>query len=114
VAHRQALHGVIARVFRQQPSADIVERLDRAQIANARMNTMADFARHPQLLARERWHEVGSPAGPIPALKPPTNFEGAEPVMNPIPAVGEHSDAILRELGFSADQVTAWRSAGTI
>lgn len=114
VAHRTALHEAIARVFRQSTSADIVDRLDRAQIAHARMNTMADFVQHPQLAARGRWRDVGSPVGNLPALLPPTNLEGAEPVMRPIPAVGQHSEAILLELGFSTDDVSAWRKAGAI
>jgi itaconate CoA-transferase len=114
VAHREALHEAIARVFRQWTSAEIVDRLDRAQIANARMNTMTDFVQHPQLAARGRWREVDSAAGPLPALSPPTNLEGAEPMMNPVPTVGQHSEAILLELGFSADDVAAWRNAGAV
>jgi len=75
-------------------------RLDAAQIANADVNTMHDVWRHPQLAARERWVEVESPVGPIPALKPPGNIDQFDYRMDAIPEVGQHNAAILRELGF--------------
>jgi crotonobetainyl-CoA:carnitine CoA-transferase CaiB-like acyl-CoA transferase len=78
------------------------------------MNTMEDFAHHPQLAARHRWREVDSPVGLIPALMPPTSIRGVEPVMGSIPDVGQHSEAILRELGFGRDDIARWRSAGAI
>jgi crotonobetainyl-CoA:carnitine CoA-transferase CaiB-like acyl-CoA transferase len=77
-----------------------VERLESAGIANARMNGVQDFWDHPQLQARDRWREVQSPAGPINALIPPAASPGTEPVMNPIPDVGDHTEALLAELGF--------------
>ena len=66
---------------------------------------MEQFWRHPQLKARGRWAKVGSPAGEIDALKPPFNLSGFEPRMDPIPALGEHSRAILQELGYGAAEV---------
>jgi len=79
--------------------AQVRERLDRAQIANGDVNTMRDVWQHPQLAARGRWTEVESPAGPVPALKPPGINDRFAYRMGPIPAVGEHTQAILRELG---------------
>lgn len=114
VANRTALHAVIEAIFLSWPAAALIERLDDAQIANGRMNTMVDFVQHPQLAARDRWREVDSPVGPIPALMPPTNLEDAEPVMGPIPDVGQHSEAILLELGFGSDDIARWRSVGAI
>ena len=72
----------------------MVERLEDAQIANARVNTMHDVWEHPQLQARDRWREVGSPAGPLPAMLPPGTWDEG-PRMDPVPALGEHTDAIL-------------------
>ena len=79
--------------------AQLRERLDRAQIANGDVNTMNDVWQHPQLQARGRWTTVGSPAGPLPAFKPPGINASFDYRMGPIPAVGEHTQAILQELG---------------
>ncbi|QPF72464.1 CoA transferase [Roseateles sp. DAIF2] len=100
--HREALRALILERFATLTSAQLRERLDRAQIANADVNAMADVWQHPQLAARGRWTEVGSPAGPIAALKPPGRNAAYEPRMDPIPAVGQHNDAILRELGLGS------------
>jgi crotonobetainyl-CoA:carnitine CoA-transferase CaiB-like acyl-CoA transferase len=99
--HRQALQSLIAQVFAGLSGAQVTQRLDEAQIANSRMNTMAEVWDHPQLRARERWTSVGSPTGPMPALWPPASQSAFEPFMGPIPQVGEHNEAILQELGLS-------------
>jgi itaconate CoA-transferase len=109
VAERPALDAIIDETFRGFTADELIDRLDAAQIANARMNTIAEFLDHPQLAARGRWREVGSPAGPLRALMPPFNIEGAAPRMDPIPTVGEHTDAILGELGIDAATAAAWR-----
>ena len=103
--HRAALHGEIEKEFTKLRTADVISRLEKADIANARMNDMQEFWRHPQLAARERWTKVGSPAGELDALKPPTNIDGMEPRIGPIPALGEHSRAILAELGYAAAEI---------
>ena len=69
---------------------------------------MQEFWDHPQLEARDRWREVGSPAGPIDAMKPPFNIDGFEPRMDAVPALGAHSRAILSELGFSTTDIQAF------
>jgi itaconate CoA-transferase len=112
--NRAALHAQIDRVFGALSSEELVRRLEQADIANARLNTMEEFWRHPQLQARERWCEVGSPAGDIAMLKPPFNLDGMEPRMDPIPAVGEHTERVLRELGYSEPEVEALRRDGAI
>jgi len=78
------------------------------------MNTLADVWVHPQLESRDRWREVGTSAGSIPALLPPGTPNAFMPRMDPVPALGEHTDAILRELGYEATQIQALREAGTI
>jgi itaconate CoA-transferase len=98
-------------VFATLSAPQLVERLEAAQIANARVNTLHDLWAHPQLKARERWREVGSPAGPLPALLPPGSWDDGDPRLDPVPALGEHSDAILAELGFDA---AALRAAGAV
>ena len=105
LANRQALHGEIERVFRSLTTSQVIERLDAADIANARLNRMEDFWRHGQLVARDRWASVPSPAGPIDALKPPFNLSGFEPKMSPVPALGEHTRTVLVELGYSAAEI---------
>ena len=114
VRHRQALDEAISGVARELTAESLVARLDAAQIAHARMSTMADFVAHPQLEARGRWREIDSPAGTLRALAPPVQIDQLAPAMGPVPALGAHTDAILDELGFSRDQVAAWRTEGTI
>jgi itaconate CoA-transferase len=96
--NRQALHAEIDAVLRGCTGAEVLERLAAGRIAHARRREVAEVLEHPQLLARDRWTEVGSPAGPVPALLPPLALGGHAPRMDPIPAVGEHTDAILRWL----------------
>ena len=75
---------------------------------------MEEFWRHPQLEARERWGTVASPAGELAMLKPPFNLDGMEPRMDAIPAVGEHTEPVLRELGYSVAEVERLRRDGAI
>jgi itaconate CoA-transferase len=103
--NREAMHAEIDRVFSQLASTQVVERLETADIANARLNDMGQFWRHPQLAARGRWAKVGSPVGEIDALKPPFNLSGFEPRMDAVPALGEHSRSILAELGYAEADV---------
>ena len=95
-------------------TAQVVERLDAAQIANARMNDMAGLWAHPQLQARERWRNVGSPAGDIPALLPAGRQSAFDYRMDPVPAVGEHTESILRGLGRGDAEIAALREAGAV
>ena len=110
VANRRALQESIERIFCQLPREEIIARLEQAKIANAEMRTMEQFLDHPQLAARERWREVDSPAGKIPALLPPVTMEGVEPMFGPIPALGEHTEKILTELGYESAEIAELRS----
>jgi itaconate CoA-transferase len=112
--NRAAMHAEIDKVFLALKATEIVQRLDAADIANARLNDMAQFWRHPQLAARGRWAKVGSPAGELDLLKPPFNLSGFEPRLDPVPALGEHSGAILAELGYPEAEVEALRKAGAL
>ena len=112
--NREALRSIIVETFGALSTAQVLERLDTAQIANARMNDMAGLWAHPQLQARERWRQVGSPAGDIPALLPAGRQSAFDYRMDPIPAVGEHTDAILRSLGRSEADIAALREARAV
>jgi crotonobetainyl-CoA:carnitine CoA-transferase CaiB-like acyl-CoA transferase len=112
-AEREALREIIVAAFAGLSAPQVLQRLDAAQIANARVNTMQQLWDHPQLQARQRWREVGSPVGPLPALLPPGNWDEG-PRMDPIPALGEHTDQILRELGNDAAAIRALREAQVI
>jgi itaconate CoA-transferase len=92
----------------------VIERLDEAGIANARMNDMQAVWNHEQLVARQRWTTVQTPAGEIPALYPPGVAASEEPRMGAVPALGQHSEAILRELGFSDAQIGDLRELGAV
>ncbi len=112
--NREALKAIILSTFGQFSTSEVVDRLDKAQIANARMNNMADVWAHPQLKARRRWHKVGSPAGDIPALLPPGRNSSFDYRMDAVPAVGQHTEAILRELGRDDATIAALRSVEAI
>jgi len=103
--NREAMHGEIDRVFSKIGTEELIARLEAADIANARLNDMREFWRHPQFEARARWAKVGSPAGEIDMLKPPLNLDAMEPRMDPIPAAGEHTRSILGELGYGAAEI---------
>lgn len=113
-ASRDALRAVIVEAFSSLTAQTVLQRLDAAGIANAQMNTVADVWAHPQLEARGRWREVGTSAGRVPALLPPGMPDGFEPRMDPVPALGEHTDAILSELGYEPERIQALRAAGII
>ncbi|WP_298829804.1 CaiB/BaiF CoA-transferase family protein [uncultured Piscinibacter sp.] len=113
VAARDELRALIVEAFSGLSAPQVVERLEAAQIANARVNTMHEVWEHPQLHARGRWREVGTPAGSIPAMLPPGTWNEG-PRMDPVPALGEHTDAVLAELGIGADGIRALRAAEAI
>jgi len=106
--NRNAMHEEILREFSKLSAQQVIERLEKAGIANAKLNTMQEFWDHPQLEARDRWREVATPAGPIDAIKPPFNIDGFEPRMDAVPALGAHSSAILSELGFSTTEIQSF------
>jgi len=114
VKNRGALHIVIESTLGSLPAAEIAARLDAAQIAHARMNSMPAYLEHPQLAGRDCWREIGSPAGPLRALVPPVRMEGVEPAMGGVPGLGQHTDAVLEELGVARGTIAAWRSAGVV
>ena len=113
-AARGELRAVINAAFSALTAEQVIERLDSAQIANAHMNDMHDLWNHPQLAARKRWVEVGTPAGAIPALLPPAVPNTWEARMDPVPALGEHTEAILASIGYSSDAIAALRAKQTI
>ena len=108
------LRALIVAAFAPLTTEQVVARLDAAQIANARVNTMHDVWNHPQLRERGRWREVGTTAGNIPALLPPGSWEEGPPRMDAVPALGQHTDAILGELGYSKERIAALRAGKAI
>jgi itaconate CoA-transferase len=113
-ANRQPLRDIIVETFAQLTVEQILERLEDAQIANAKVNDMHGVWAHPQLHARHRWVEVDSPRGKLPALLPPATNNAFNARMDPIPALGEHSQAILAELGFTSQAIEQLKQAGTL
>jgi crotonobetainyl-CoA:carnitine CoA-transferase CaiB-like acyl-CoA transferase len=112
VRHRAELDVAIHAAFSTRSTAEIIERLDAAQVANARMNTVVEFLKHPQLASRDRWRTIESPVGPLRALLPPVTLDGDAAVMGPIPAVGQHTDAILHELGYDEETIAELHASG--
>ncbi len=113
-AHREALRGLIVAAFADLDSAQVIERLDRATIANARVNDMHGVWQHPQLKARQRWTEIDSPSGAIPSLLPPGHNPAFTPRMDAVPALGEHTESILGELGYTSEDIEQLRAAGVV
>ena len=112
--HRNVLRQLILDMFAGMTAEQVVARLDRAQIANARVNGMDDLWQHPQLAARQRWAEVDTPAGKVAALLPPGVNDSYDYRMDPIPALGEHTDAILGGLGYDAAAIATLRERGAV
>ncbi|WP_306320298.1 MULTISPECIES: CaiB/BaiF CoA-transferase family protein [unclassified Streptomyces] len=114
VARRDELNAIVAARFRELTAAEAVALLDEAKVANARLNSVAEFWDHPVLAGRDRWRDVGTPGGPVKALLPPATPGGLTPRMDPVPAVGEHTDSVLRSLGYDADAISALRAGGVL
>ena len=112
--HRVELKRIILEVFGQLGAEQVIARLEEAQIANAHVNTVGELWNHPQLKARDRFRTIGSPAGELTALLPPGVNSSFDYRMDAVPAVGQHGEAILRELGRSEDQIASMRTAGAI
>jgi itaconate CoA-transferase len=114
VEHREELDALLGAALGRLSSAEVTALLDDVGIANAKINTIDDFLAHPVLDERNRWRDVSVPGGKISALRPPTDLAGIEPVMGPVPAVGEHTDAILRELGRDDAAIAALRADSVV
>jgi crotonobetainyl-CoA:carnitine CoA-transferase CaiB-like acyl-CoA transferase len=112
-AARDILQPILLEAFSRLSGEELVRRLDAAQIANARVNDMREVWEHPQLRARARWMEVDTPAGRIAAPVPP-GVSSREARMGPVPALGEHTDAILTELGLTPERIAGLRAAKAI
>ena len=114
VENRDVLRLHIVNALSSLTIDEVVARLEAAQIANARVNQMKDVWEHPQLKARQRWVEVASPVGMLPTLKPPASNQSFEARIDAIPALGQHTEAILAEVGCSPEQIETLRQARAI
>jgi crotonobetainyl-CoA:carnitine CoA-transferase CaiB-like acyl-CoA transferase len=114
VANRSDINALIAKAFATLTAEQLIERLDASGIANARMNTPEEVWEHPQLQARDRWREMDSPVGPLATLLPPVTMRDFEARLDRVPALSEHTERILSELGYSDADITALRQAGVV
>ena len=113
-SQRAELQSIIEAAFAKLTATQVVERLEQAQIANAQVNALADVWAHPQLQARERWIEVNSPSGLLPALLPPGASDVSHVRMDAVPELGQHTQAILGELGWSLEDIEQLKTEGAI
>lgn len=114
VEHRAELDAAIAAWCARHPLAHVQERADTAGIGNSRYNLPSDVIAHPHLRVRDRWRDIDTPNGPVPALLPPAILAGYQPPMGAIPGLGEHTDPILAEFGWAAADIAELRAAGAI
>jgi formyl-CoA transferase len=114
VAHRTELAALLGARLGALPTAEVIAALDRAGIAHAGLRTVPEFLAHPVLAARGRWHTVVTPVGPVRALRPPADLDGVPVRMDPVPRLGEHTEAVLRELGRTDADIAALRAEGVI
>jgi itaconate CoA-transferase len=112
--NRQALTAVIEDFFSDKTSAEVAALLDDANIANGRLNEPIDVWNHVQFSARDKWRTVNTEAGPVQALLPPFTFTDEAAPMGDVPSVGQHTDEVLGEIGFSAERIAAMRAAGAV
>ncbi|HLS16848.1 MAG TPA: CaiB/BaiF CoA-transferase family protein [Paenalcaligenes sp.] len=112
--NREQLDEIIHQAFADLRIAEVIQRLEKAGIANGNLNSMQDLWQHPQLQARQRWTHIESPIGTLPALLPPGVHSSFDYRMDPVPALGEHSEAILEQLGYTADTITQLREREVI
>jgi itaconate CoA-transferase len=113
-AKRSEIIALITEVFATLTTEQLIERLDASGIANARMNTPDEVWEHPQLKARDRWRETESPVGLLATLLPPVTMPDFEARIDAVPALGEHTERILSELGYSSGDIVALRKAGVV
>jgi len=114
VAARAEVDAIVDETFSRLTAQEVLQRLELAGIANARINEMHEVWAHPQLAARERWTQVDTPAGQVPALFPPALPDSVQPRMGPVPGLGEHTDSVLGELGYSAQTIASLRAEQAI
>ncbi len=114
VAHRALIDRIATEAFAAIDGAEVIRRLDEAGIANGRINNVHDVWAHPQLAARGRWSRVPIPGGEIPALIPPGRRDAHDVQLGPVPALGQHSRSILRELDYSESDIDAMAAAKAI
>ena len=112
--NREVLERAIEDAFSACDRAEITARLEAADIPYGDLNTVEQFGAHPQLAARDRWREVQTPGGPMSALLPPMSLSDTELAMGDVPALGEHTTAVLTELGYSRGEIDALRDSGAI
>jgi crotonobetainyl-CoA:carnitine CoA-transferase CaiB-like acyl-CoA transferase len=114
VTHRTMLDEVVGTWCAQHDLAHIQKTADAAGIGNARYNVPSEVLQHPQLAARDRWRQIDTPNGPVPALLPPPVIAGYEPPMGAVPGLGQHTDSVLTWLGIDDDEITRLREQGVI
>jgi len=112
--NREALTALIEDCFADKSSVDVAALLDQAGIANGRLNEPIDVWNHIQFSARDKWREINTEAGPVRALLPPFSFADEAAAMGDVPAVGQHTDEVLSEIGFTPQRIAAMRAAGAL
>jgi itaconate CoA-transferase len=112
--NRDVLETAIEASFAPHTREEITRRIESADIPFGDVNDISQFLDHPQLTARDRWRDIDSPAGPLRAILPPMNLEGVELRMDAIPEVGQHTDEVLREIGYDEAAIAELRAGKAV
>ncbi|TQF06065.1 CoA transferase [Kitasatospora acidiphila] len=114
VRRRRLVDALVGGRTATMTADEAIKRLDTLAIAAARLNEVGDLLQHPQLATRARWRTVATPVGDVRALLPPFTFTGVDLPMGPVPALGEHTDSVLRGLGYADERVAQLRGRGVL
>jgi itaconate CoA-transferase len=113
-ARREEVDRMVGEAVGRLSEAEAIERLEEAGVAYGRLNDMAHLAQHPQFAARGRWTDVEVPGGRARALRPPLALDGRDAPMDAVPALGQHTDAVLGWLGYDGDAVERLHADGVV
>ncbi|MGW0026147.1 CaiB/BaiF CoA transferase family protein [Rhodococcus sp. NPDC003383] len=114
VRNRAVLDEAISEWCARHDLAHVQKTADEAGIGNSRYNIPSEVLAHPQLSERDRWRTIDTPAGPIQAILPPPIVAGRELRMDSVPGLGEHTDRVLADFGYSPSEIEELRRQGAI